>query len=281
MAPKPTRAPPAAGRALTGRPARAAVAGLASGSSSGTRAAAWMDEYSRARAALDEKSRAEFDRMMRLLHQIFGVPAMQAHKLFIQDQEFRQRMAQRTDLAAINWRAADRDWTEARAWLDQARDEPARRFKARDEAERRLKMATLDHQRWHDANPEPPKRLWQTQARTLWESAAKSLDEKLDAAKSLYRIAFQRADLAALDALDKERKAHERRETRALNTRQSLALMPSEEYLRDLQAAATFPSLPADAPTSEPDLKTEIGSAATANPTHRRWRREMSPRPPR
>lgn len=275
--PQKPSAPPKAGRPLTGRPARDAVAS-AGGSVAQTSGG---DKYARARMAMDERNRREYDRVVRLIHQIMGQSEAAAEKLWRQDREFRRDMEEATTLTAINWRAEDQRAQDAAERLAALEGEDARRVAARERAERAMKLAQIDHDRWHDTHPPPPKRLWSSKAREAWEQTAAALNALLEAARDVYRRAFQLADIPASLALEKERERLEASERRAVNARQRLALLPSEKFAQTYEAENKFPPLPAEPDPSAPDLVSN-SYETVAPPTHQsRWKREIAPRPPR
>jgi hypothetical protein len=265
--PQKTSAPPKAGRPLTGGAARAAVAaaGGASQSSHG------LDKYSRAAMAMDDRNRKEYERIVRLIHKIMGQSEAAAEKLWRQDREFRRDMAQGTTLLAINWRAEDQRAQDAAERLAALEGEEARRVAERERAERAMKLAQIDHDRWHDTHPPPPKRLWSSKARDAWEQTAAALNALLEAARDAYRRAFQLADIPASVALEKERERLRAKERQAISARQTLALLPSEHYLREWEADQHFPTRPEVVePDAAPASENKVG----------RWQRYPVPRPP-
>ena len=275
--PQKTSAPPQAGRPLTGRSARDAVAsagGTVAQSSGG-------DKYARARMAMDERNRREYDRVVRLIIKIMGQSEAAAEKLWRQDADFRRDMEQSNNLLAINWRAEDQRAQDAAQRLAALEGEEARRVAARERAERAMKLAQIDHDRWHDTHPPPPKRLWSSKARDAWEQTAAALNALLEAARDVYRRAFQLADIPASIALEKERERLQAKERQAVHARQRLALLPSEKFAQTYDAENRFPPLPAEPEASAPDFVSNSYETA-APPTHQsRWKREIAPRPPR
>lgn len=265
--PQKTSAPPQAGRPLTGGAARAAVA-----SAGGTgQSSHGLDKYSRAAMAMDDRNRKEYERIVRLIIKIMGQSEAAAEKLWRQDADFRRDMEQSNTLLAINWRAEDQRAWDAAQRLAALEGEEARRVAARERAERAMKMAQIDHDRWHDTHPPPPKRLWSSKARDAWEQTAAALNALLEAARDAYRRAFQLADIPASLALEKERERLQAKERQAISARQTLALLPSEHYLREWETDQRFPSRPESV---EPD-------AAPANENKAgRWQRYPVPRPP-
>lgn len=275
--PQKTSAPPKAGRPLAGGAARAAVAaaGGASQSSHG------LDKYSRAAMAMDDRNRREYERIVRLIIKIMGQSEAAAEKLWRQDSEFRRDMAQGSTLLAINWRAEDQRAWDAAQRLAALEGEEARRVAARERAERAMKLTQIDHDRWHDTHPPPPKRLWSSSARDAWEQTAAALNALLEAARDAYRRAFQLADIPASLALEKERERLQAKEREAVRARQRLALLPSEKFAQTYDAENRFPPLPAEPDPGAPDFVSNPHQAA-APPTHQsRWKREIAPRPPR
>jgi hypothetical protein len=231
--------------------------------------------------AMDERNRREYDRVVRLIFKIMGQSEAAAEKLWRQDREFRRDMEEANTLTAINWRAEDQRAQDAAERLAALEGEEARRVAERERAERAMKLAQIDHDRWHDTHPPPPKRLWSSKARDAWEQTAAALGALLEAARDAYRRAFQLADIPASVALEKERERLQAKERQAVHARQRLALLPSEKLAQTYEAENRFPPLPAEPDASAPDFVSNSHETKTAPPHHSRWKREIAPRPPR
>ncbi|GAB2503419.1 MobQ family relaxase [Arenimonas alkanexedens] len=166
------------------------------------------------------------------------------------DVAFRNGMASNPGLKAVAWRAADRDVFSYRQRLDALTGEEARRFAARERAERDEATAQMERRIFVERNPQP--RNWwifNRRERAAWAARLFRRDSALKKAQRARAEASREADLVALSLVEKERATAERRLSRALAERQRHGALPSETLESDKVMAATDISSQTTEPT--------------------------------
>lgn len=114
---------------------------------------------------------------------------------------------------AIRFREAQRQIARCQAWLADNEHEEQRRFREREELKREFETVEASLQHWKVANPAPWRFL---PAHRQWVAAFERRRALLHAALQRYEEAKRSADLAALDALQKDRDKMRRTLARAV-----------------------------------------------------------------
>lgn len=152
---------------------------------------------------------------------------------------------------AIRWIEAHRRATEAAEWLDNHKDEPARRFDRRERRKRERDLQWTRYQGWKACNPEPWRFL---PKHKQWAKDLEAQAKPMRAAQARYQLAKTAADMPALAAFEKERAVMQRRLERATTERQSIAMRPEE--IEEQRNQVVLPTAPSPEPVEQQEDNT-------------------------